>query len=56
MTGVPTRTFWLSHFLFDLLLYSAYTILVLTIYFIWDRVINDRKIYFANFEHSGEFE
>lgn len=54
MTGIPTRTFWLSHFLFDLFLYSIYTISVLSIYFIWDRVINDRRIYFANFEHSGE--
>lgn len=53
MTGVPARTFWLSHFLFDLFLYSAYTFAVLAIYFVWDRVINDRKIYFANFEHSG---
>lgn len=53
MTGVPARTFWLSHFLFDLFLYAAYTIAVLAIYFVWDRVLNDRKIYFANFEHSG---
>lgn len=55
MTGVPAKIFWLSHFLFDLILYSAYTLLVLAIYFVWDRVINDRRIYFANFEHSGEF-
>lgn len=55
MTGVPARTFWLSHFLFDLLLYSLYTIAVLTIYFIWDRVVNDRRIYFANFEHSRKY-
>lgn len=54
MTGVPARTFWLSHFLFDLFLYAGYTIAVLSIYFVWDRVLNDRKIYFANFEHSGE--
>ena len=54
MTGVPARTFWLSHFLFDLFLYSAYTISVLAIYFVWDRVINDRRIYFANLEHSGK--
>ena len=54
MTGIPARTFWLSHFLFDLLLYSVYTIAVLSIYFVWDRVVNDRRIYFANFEHSGK--
>lgn len=55
MTGVPAKTFWLSHFLFDLILYLTYTVLVLGIYFVWDRVINDRKIYFANLEHSGNF-
>ena len=55
MTGVPARTFWLSHFLFDLMLYSIYTALVLTIYFVWDRVVNERRIYFANLEHSSEF-
>jgi hypothetical protein len=54
MTGVPARTFWLSHFLFDLCLYSLYTIAVLSIYYVWDRVINDHKIYFANFEHSSK--
>lgn len=53
MTGVPARVFWLAHFLFDLVCYAAYTTLVLAIYFVWDRVINDRRIYFANFEHSG---
>ncbi|KAG9509130.1 ATP-binding cassette sub-family A member 3 [Fragariocoptes setiger] len=52
MTGVSARTFWLSHFLFDLAIYAAYTTMVLGIYFVWDRIINDRKIYFANFEHS----
>lgn len=56
MTGIPARTFWLSHFLFDLFLYGIYTISVLAIYFVWDRVVNDRRIYFANFEHSGEFD
>lgn len=56
MTGIPARTFWLSHFLFDLFLYGIYTISVLAIYFVWDRVMNDRRIYFANFEHSGKIE
>lgn len=54
MTGVPARTFWLSHFLFDLFLYASYTAAVLAIYFVWDRVINDRRIYFANLEHSSK--
>lgn len=55
MTGIPARTFWLSHFLFDLFLYTAYTVLVLGIYFVWDRVMNDHRIYFANFEHSSKW-
>lgn len=54
MTGVPTRVFWLSHFIFDFFFYALYTVIVLAIYFVWDRVLNDHKIYFANLEHSGE--
>lgn len=54
MTGLSTRLYWLSNFIFDYTIYFTYFVTMFTLILIWDRSF-DYGLYFANPLSTGNF-
>lgn len=54
MTGLSTRLYWLSNFIFDYTIYFTYFVTMFTLILIWDRSF-DYGLYFSNPLSTGKF-